>query len=99
MSNAIVTHDNQTLRIFVMDQHMEIPVDARDMQPPEPFEATMTALDQLKDIDDEVVLWIGRYPEPLFNVLRRNGYQWAEASGPEGCFEIRIRRKETPPGS
>lgn len=69
---------------------METLVDARNMQPPEPFEATMTAVDGLQ-AGDEVVLWLGRYPEPLFNVLRRNGYAWTEGTGPDGCFEFRIR--------
>lgn len=69
---------------------METLIDARDMQPPGPFEATMTALDGLRP-GDELVLWIGRYPEPLFNVLRRHGFVWTEHTGPEACFEFRIR--------
>lgn len=71
---------------------MEIIVDAREMQPPEPFEATMTALDGLQSAEDEVVLLMFRYPEPLFNVLRRNHYAWRECTGPDGCFEFRIRK-------
>lgn len=70
---------------------MDILVDAREMMPPEPFEATVAAVDRLQ-AGDEVVLWLGRYPEPLFNFLRRNGYAWSEGTGPEGCFEFRIRR-------
>lgn len=69
---------------------MEILVDAREMQPPEPFERTMEALDAMRP-GDEVVLWIYRQPTPLFNVLKRNGYSWAEGTGPEQCFEYRIR--------
>lgn len=69
---------------------MEIMVDARELEPPLPFEQTMAALDQMQQ-GDEVVLWLYRRPEPLFNVLRRNGYTWSEAIGPEGCFEYRIR--------
>ena len=72
---------------------MEIVVDAREMQPPEPFEATMNALDTLHGAEDVLVLWLHRYPEPLFNVLRRNGCQWTESTGPDGCFEFRIQRK------
>ena len=68
---------------------MEIVVDARAMQPPEPFERTMEALDSLGR-DDVVVLWLYRRPEPLFKVLQRNGYRWTEATGPEGSFEFRI---------
>ncbi|MBK7687203.1 MAG: DUF2249 domain-containing protein [Rhodocyclaceae bacterium] len=70
---------------------MEIVVDAREMQPPEPFERTMEALDAMQP-DDEVVLWLYRQPTPLFNVLKRNGYSWVELRGPEDCFEFRIRR-------
>ncbi len=70
---------------------MEILVDAREMQPPEPFERTMEAIDAMQP-DDEVVLWLFRQPTPLFNVLKRNGYTWREAVGPDDCFEFRIRR-------
>lgn len=71
--------------------NVEIIVDARDMQPPEPFERTMEALDSLP-AGAEVVLWIYRQPEPLFRVLERNGFAWSTGHGPEGCFEYRIRR-------
>jgi hypothetical protein len=69
---------------------MELLVDAREMQPPEPFERTMEALEQMGP-EDEVVLWLFRRPEPLFKTLQRNGYIYTEASGPEGCNEFRIK--------
>lgn len=69
---------------------MEILVDAREMQPPEPFEKTMEALDAMGP-GDVVVLWLYRQPLPLFNVLQRNGYRWTEGIGPEDCFEYRIQ--------
>ncbi len=72
---------------------MEIIVDAREMSPPEPFERTMEALEKMAK-GDEVVLWLFRRPEPLFNVLRRNGYSWLEGEGPEGCAEYRIRAND-----
>ena len=68
----------------------DILVDGREMQPPEPFERTMEALDAMRP-DDEVVLWLFRKPEPLFKALRRNGYEWSEGLGPGGCSEYRIR--------
>lgn len=68
---------------------MELLVDAREMQPPEPFERTMEAIDRMGP-DDEVVLWLFRRPEPLFSALRRNGYRYTEAPGPDGCNEFRI---------
>ncbi len=69
---------------------MELLVDAREMQPPEPFERTMEALDRIGP-GDEVVLWLYRRPEPLFNVLQRNGYRYTESAGPDGCNEFRIK--------
>ena len=72
---------------------MEIIIDAREMSPPEPFERTMEAVDSLPT-GTEVVLWIYRTPEPLFRVLERNGFCWTSGTGPDGCFEYRIRRSE-----
>lgn len=68
---------------------MQIFVDGRNMQPPEPFEKTLSALDELGP-GDEVLLWLHCQPQPLFNVLKRNGYQWTASDGPDGCFEYRI---------
>ena len=65
---------------------MEILVDARAMVPPEPFESSMEALEDLQS-GDEVILWLFRQPMPLFDVLKRNGYAWKETVGPENCFE------------
>lgn len=66
-------------------------IDGREMQPPEPFERTLEALDLLGD-GEQVVLLLHCQPQPLFNVLRRNGYTWEEAAGPDGSFEYRIRK-------
>jgi hypothetical protein len=67
-------------------------VDGRGMQPPEPFERTLEALDQLVAEEDQVVLLLHCVPQPLFNVLRRNGYVWHEEPGPDGCFAYKIRK-------
>lgn len=66
-------------------------IDGREMQPPEPFEQTMAALDLIDD-NEQVILLLHCQPHPLFNALRLNGYQWEETTGPEGCFEYRISR-------
>ena len=66
-------------------------IDGRDMQPPEPFERAMAALDLIGD-GEEVVMLLNCQPQPLFNVLRRNGYRWEERTGPDGCFEYHIRK-------
>jgi hypothetical protein len=70
---------------------MQIIVDGREMQPPEPLEKTLSALDELGP-GDEVVLWVRCQPQPLFNVLKRNGYQWTASDGPDGSFEYRISK-------
>lgn len=66
-------------------------IDGREMNPPEPFERTMEALDLIGD-DEQIILLLHCQPKPLFNVLRRNGYRWEEMSGPDGCFEYRIKK-------
>lgn len=71
---------------------MDHVIDGRNMQPPEPFERTLEALDLLTSDSDQVVLMLHCVPHPLFNVLRRNGYIWQEEVGPEGCFVYKIQR-------
>lgn len=66
-------------------------IDGREMQPPEPFERTMEALDLL-GVDDQITLLLHCVPQPLFNVLRRNGFTWQEEPGPDGCFAYKIRK-------
>lgn len=66
-------------------------IDGRAMVPPEPLEATLTALDHLTD-DDEVVLLLYCQPHPLFAILRREGYVWSEDLQADGTREYRIRK-------
>lgn len=66
-------------------------IDGRDMQPPEPLERALEALDHLAD-GDELVLLLYCQPQPLFNVLRQNGYAWRETVQDDGTHEIRIRK-------
>lgn len=65
-------------------------VDGREMQPPEPLEKTLAALDTLKP-GEEVLLMVYCHPAPLLNVLRRNGFSWDESVRDDGTHEIRIR--------
>lgn len=67
-------------------------IDGRELQPPEPMERTLEALEQLADGDD-VLLLLYCQPHPLFNILRNNGYTWTEELRPEGTREIRIRKQ------
>jgi uncharacterized protein (DUF2249 family) len=66
-------------------------VDGRDMQPPEPLEKTLEALDKLPP-GEELLLLVYCHPVPLFNILRNNGYLWQEAVLEDGTHEIRIRQ-------
>lgn len=66
-------------------------IDGRDLQPPEPLELALAALDVLPD-NDELVLLLYCQPHPLFQILRRNGYAWQEDIQPDGTHEIRIRK-------
>lgn len=66
-------------------------IDGRDMQPPEPLEKTLTALDALGP-GDELLLLVYCHPVPLFNVLRNNGYVWQEDVREDGTHEIHIRQ-------
>lgn len=67
-------------------------IDGREMHPPEPFERTLEALDLIGD-DGVLVLLIHCQPQPLFTVLRRNGYVWEERPGPDDSFEYHIRKR------
>lgn len=66
-------------------------IDGRALQPPEPLELALMALDTLTD-DDELVLLLYCQPHPLFDILRRNGYAWREDIQADGTHEIRIRK-------
>ena len=50
-------------------------VDARYMEPPEPFVRTMEMLDTLKP-GEKMLLLLFREPHPLYKVLRQNGYTY-----------------------
>jgi uncharacterized protein (DUF2249 family) len=65
-------------------------IDGRDMQPPEPLELTLAALDTLPP-DGELVLLLHCQPHPLYQILRRNGYVWTETMQADGTNEIHIR--------
>jgi tRNA 2-thiouridine synthesizing protein A len=66
-------------------------IDGRELQPPEPMEQTLEALDMLAEGDD-LLLLLYCQPQPLFNVLGKNGYTWSEEVRADGTREIRIRK-------
>ncbi len=71
---------------------MTIEIDGRELQPPEPMERTMEALDKLGEGDD-VLLLLYCQPHPLFSILKANGYAWSEEVRADGTREIRIRKQ------
>jgi uncharacterized protein (DUF2249 family) len=66
-------------------------IDGRDLQPPEPLELALMALDTLP-ADEELVMLLYCQPHPLFQILRRNGYAWTEMVQDDGTHEIRIKK-------
>lgn len=66
-------------------------IDGRDLSPPEPLELAMAALDTLS-ADDELVMLLYCRPQPLFNILKQNGFKWVETVQDDGTHEIRIRK-------
>ncbi len=66
-------------------------VDARYMEPPEPFTATMEMLDQIQP-GEKMLLLLFREPHPLYRVLRQNGHDYDTELMPDGTFEILITR-------
>jgi len=72
-----------------------IRIDARNLEPPEPFERVMEALGEMEP-GGEILLIINREPVPLYGVLERNGYSWSSTGFDDGRFEIMIREKRAP---
>lgn len=66
-------------------------VDARYLEPPEPFVQTMEMLDRLQP-GEQMLLLLFREPHPLYKVLRQNGHAYASELQPDGTFEILITR-------
>lgn len=68
-------------------------IDGRELQPPEPLELALAALDTLSD-GDELVMLLYCQPHPLYQALRRNGFVWEELAQPDGSFKIHIRKAD-----
>lgn len=66
-------------------------VDARGLEPPEPFERAMEALADLAP-GGQFVLLLDRMPHPLLRVLDRDGYRHEARFRDDGAVEILISR-------
>lgn len=71
----------------------EIELDVRYLDPPEPFERTIEALDRLQP-GDTLRLLIHREPHPLYQLLRQSGYAYTAEQQPDYTWVIRIRLKD-----
>ena len=80
---------------FALSASQVIEVDARFLQPPEPFERTIEALDRLQP-GGELRLLIHREPHPLYQMLRQSGYDYRAEQSDEGFWSIRIRQVAAP---
>jgi len=66
-------------------------IDGRDLEPPEPLELTLAALDTLAPGEE---LWLLLHCEavPLYTILQRNGYSYSNRWLEDGTNEIRITK-------
>lgn len=68
-------------------------LDARWLEPPEPMELTLAAIDSL-DPGDHLRLLIHRTPHMLFPILKEWGFNYRTHTDDDGTHEILIWRKE-----
>lgn len=66
-------------------------VDGRNLEPPEPLELTLNALDTLGP-GEELLVLLYCEPVPLYNILKRNGYRYSSNMREDGTNEIRITK-------
>jgi uncharacterized protein (DUF2249 family) len=71
----------------------EITLDVRGMEPPEPLERVLQAIDGFV-AGDRLTVVIDCRPQPLYRILERNGFAFCERPGASSLCEITIWRKE-----
>ncbi len=71
-------------------------IDGRELEPPEPLELALAALERMS-AGEELTLLLYCTPAPLFRILQRDGYAWREDVTEDGTHEIRIRRVPASP--
>jgi uncharacterized protein (DUF2249 family) len=70
---------------------LEIVLDVRGMEPPEPLERVLETIDGFAP-GDILTLVIDCRPQPLYRILGRNGFAYREKPGAESLYEISIWR-------
>lgn len=72
-------------------------IDARGLEPPEPFVRAMEALDLLDRGECAALqLHLDREPFPLYRVLDEHGYPRQTTQGADGSFVVRIEPRSRP---
>ena len=66
-------------------------IDGRDLLPPEPMELTLAALDTLEP-GQELLLLLHCEPQPLYSILKRNGYRYRSEMREDGTNAITISK-------
>lgn len=67
-------------------------IDGRELEPPEPLELILTALDTLP-AGEELIALLYCEPVPLYAVLDRHGYSHSSTLLADGTNEIRISKR------
>ncbi len=66
-------------------------IDGRGMEPPEPLQLALQALDELA-MGDDVLMLLYCQPQPLFAALKERGCTWTDTLRADGTREIRIQQ-------
>ncbi len=64
-------------------------LDVRGLEPPEPLEKVLDALDRLPH-GEQLCMLIEREPRPLYPLLSNNGFAYKTSSVPGALFEVTI---------
>lgn len=75
----------------MMNNHVELVVDGRGLEPPEPMELAVAALDKLQP-GQHLRFLIHRQPYPLYDLLRRYDYNYETTALAEGGFAVLISK-------
>lgn len=70
-----------------------VELDVCGLEPPEPLERVLSALDTLGP-RGLLLVKINCRPLPLYRILERNGYVYAERPGSESLLEITIQARD-----
>lgn len=67
-------------------------LDLRGLEPPEPLERVLDALDGLPD-GEHLCMLIEREPRPLYRILGANGYGYSTSALPDGLYQVTVWRR------